>query len=83
MKNSKLKFIILAISSVLFYSALILVSDLEKFSDAWSTIILEYIPIILGLHFFAHVIRTFRQKLFFKKLGISLSFRYSFLLYFS
>ena len=83
MKNPKLKFVILSIFSVLFYSALILISDLERFSHVWSVIILEYIPIILGLHFFAHVIRTFRQKLFFKKLDISLSFRNNFLLYFS
>ena len=66
MKNPKLKFVILSIFSVLFYSALILISDLEKFSHVWSVIILEYIPIILGLHLFAHVIRVFRQKLFFK-----------------
>ncbi|SVA85108.1 uncharacterized protein METZ01_LOCUS137962, partial [marine metagenome] len=42
MKNPKLKFVILSIFSVLFYSALILISDVEKFSHVWSVIILEY-----------------------------------------
>jgi len=79
----KLRVIIIAISIIVVYSLLFSISDFEKFSQVWTIIKLEYIPVIIGLLFSSQLIRSLRQKFFFKSLDIKLSFRENFLLFFS
>lgn len=71
------------IGVIIFYSILISISDFEEFSNNLNLIKMEFIPIILGLHFVVMFIRTIRQKILFDSLDVQLSFKEHFLIHFS
>ncbi len=58
----KKKFLWILLGTALFYVLLIAVSDIGKISESFLQIRAEFIFLIFGLGFLAHVIKSFRQK---------------------
>lgn len=73
MLKSKRQKIGIVVAVIIFYVIFILYNDVNQFSSQWITIKIEYIPLILGLHFIVLLIRTTRQKLFFDSLDVKIS----------
>ena len=67
--------------SVLFYSVIVLFSDVEKIINQFNNIKLEYYVIIFPLIFFGYVVLSLRFNLLLKKLNINISYRNSFLIH--
>lgn len=65
------------------YVAIIFYADINKFSLSFLNIKIEYLPAILLSSFVAFLIRSKRQQLLFKKIGLNLSYKKNVLLYLS
>jgi len=56
------KFLWIILGTTFFYVLLILVSDVEKISEYFLQIRVEFLFLIFVLGFLAHVIKSFRQR---------------------
>ena len=69
--KTKILWIILA--TILFYVLLIFISDVDKISEHFSQIRIEFLFLIFGLVFLSHIVKSFRQKEFLNLLGEKIS----------
>lgn len=58
----KKKFLWIVLGMIIFYILLILISDVEKISESFLQIKVEFLFLIFALGFVSHVVRSFRQK---------------------
>jgi len=58
----KKRFLLLVIGVVLFYVLFILVSDVEKISESFLQIKIEFLVLIFSLGFVSHLVKSLRQK---------------------
>ena len=58
----KKKFLWIVLGTIIFYVFLILISDVEKISESFSQIKIEFLALIFALGFASHVVKSFRQK---------------------
>lgn len=65
------------------YVAIILYSDLEEFSKNFLEIHYEYLSVILLMVFFGLVAKSFRQLILLRRIGIYISVKENFIIYFS
>ncbi len=68
---------------MVFYVALILYSDLEEFSENFFQIQYEYLPVILSLVTIGIVVKGFRQHVLLRGIGIDISLKENFIIFFS
>jgi len=68
---------------LLFYVIFIAYSDFQEFSINISEFEFSYLPIILGFVLFGVIIRSLRQQLLYKQIGVSISYKTGILLYIS
>ncbi len=73
--------LILAVMGI--YIGIILYSDLEEFYKNFLEIHYEYLPVILLLVFFSLVAKSFRQLILLRKIGIDISVKANFTIFFS
>ena len=77
--KNKITWIIFA--TVIFYVIFILFSDVQKISEYFLEIRLEYLALIIGLVFLSHLVKSFRQKEWLHVLGEKISTRQNFVIY--
>jgi len=65
------------------YIVIILYSDIEEFAKNFLEIHYEYLPVILLLVFFSLAIKSFRQLILLREIGIDISVKENFIIYFS
>ena len=58
----KKKFLWIVLGAILFYVLLILISDVEKISESFLQIKIEFLVLIFALGFVSHLVKSFRQK---------------------
>jgi len=75
--------LILILAVMVIYITIILYSDLEEFSKNFLEINYEYLPVILSLVFFGLVTKSFRQLILLRSIGIDISMKENFIIYFS
>lgn len=80
-KNLQSKFWIVIIASVIFYTSIILYSDISKVTLELNQIKFEYYLIIFPLVTTSYVVQSMRFNLILHKIGIKLRFKDSFLIY--
>ncbi len=68
---------------LIFYVIFIAYSDFQEFSINISKFEFSYLPIILGFVLFGVIIRSLRQQLLYKQIGVSISYKTGILLYIS
>lgn len=71
------------IAVILFYSIIVAISDFEQFINHLSLLRLEFIPIILILHFVVIFFRIIRQKVLFESISVKISFKEQVLIHIS
>lgn len=71
------------IAVIVFYFIFIVVSDLGQFVNQLNLLRLEFIPIILTLHFIVIFFRIIRQKILFESINVKMSFKEQILIHIS
>lgn len=77
------KSIIFVLVAVLFYAILVVYSDFNAFTENLQKVKIEYIPAILFFTFLGILIKGFRQSILLKVVGVKISLKENFLLYFA
>jgi len=77
------KIIFVFIFAVLLYAAIAILSDFKGFSKDIQNVNFSYLPIIISLIFGSILIKSIRQKVILKKIGIRISLKENFVLYIS
>jgi uncharacterized protein (TIRG00374 family) len=77
--KNKITWIIFA--TVIFYVIFIVFSDVQKISEYFLEIRLEYLALIIALVFLSHIVKSFRQKEWLHVLGERISTRQNFVIY--
>ncbi|MDH3765968.1 MAG: flippase-like domain-containing protein [Nitrosopumilus sp.] len=77
------KFLWIILGTAFFYVLLILVSDVEKISEYFLQIRVEFLFLIFVLGFLAHVIKSFRQKDLLEMLGENIPLTQNMIIYMS
>ena len=77
--KNKITWIVFA--TVIFYIIFILISDVEKISQYFLQIKLEFLVLIVSLVFLSHVVKSFRQKELLKVLGEKIQTKPNFIIY--
>ena len=76
------KSLIIIFGAILFYIALILFSDVQELASNLQTIKIQFIPLILTVVFIAINIRSLRQYVLLKSVGIQIAYKKNTILYF-
>ncbi len=77
--KNKITWIVFA--TIVFYIIFILISDVEKISEYFLQIKLEFLVLIVLLVFLSHVVKSFRQKELLNVLGEKITSRQNFIIY--
>ncbi|NND86246.1 MAG: flippase-like domain-containing protein [Nitrosopumilus sp.] len=79
----KKKFMWIILGTLFFYILLILVSDVEKISESFLKIKMEFLALIFVLGFLSHIVRGFRQHSFLYVLDEKIPIRHNMYVYMS
>ena len=79
----KKKLLWISLSVIIFYVIFILISDVEKISEHFLQIKIEFLFLIFLLVFTSHVVKSFRQKELFSNLGEKIPSKQNFVIYMS
>ena len=79
----KEKFLWIVFSGIIFYVIFILISDVEKLSEYFLRIRIEFLFLILVLVFSSHIIKSFRQKELLNNLGEEITSMQNLIIYMS
>ena len=79
----KKKFLWVVVGAILFYVLLILVSDVEKISESFLQIKIEFLALIFVLGFLSHVVKSLRQKDLLYALGKNIPYLQNMYIYMS
>ena len=79
----KERFLWIVFSGIIFYVIFILISDVEKLSEYFLQIKIEFLFLILVLVFSSHIIKSFRQKDLLNNLGEKIPSRQNLIIYMS
>lgn len=63
------------------YLSIIVYSDINELSNTIQTFKIEFLPLILGIIFSSLIIKSIRQKIFLKEIGLDLSFKKNIMIY--
>jgi len=75
--------IIVLVLTAVFYASFLFYGDLNSIGEIFFQINFWYIPLILLVRFLAVILRSLRQKLFLKSLGIDIPIKFNILVYIS
>jgi len=80
-KIIKKSWILLIVFIIIFYVSFLIYSDIDAIGEIFYRIDFWFIPLILIFRFGAIVLRSFRQKLFLKSVGINIPGKFNLMLY--
>jgi len=75
--------VIVLVLTAVFYASFLFYGDLNSIGEIFFQINFWYIPLILLVRFLAVILRSLRQKLFLKSLGIDIPIKFNILVYIS
>jgi len=79
--NLKKSWIVLVVLITLFYAGFLIYSDVDSLGTVFYNINFWYLPLIFFIRFLAIVLRSLRQKLFLKSLGMNIPGKYNLMVY--